>query len=118
MRKSQRETTKQRRAIPYELAFCLGLTLVELDNLPYEEVLGWQEYFSRRPLGWREDNRSAVIAMSFGGGKIKPEDLFESLKILKQESLNSTTQKTFAEKLFDRFSNRFTEQEVTSRLKE
>jgi len=56
--------------------------------------------------------------MSFGGGKIKPEDLFESLKILKQESLNSTTQKTFAEKLFDRFSNRFTEQEVTSRLKE
>jgi hypothetical protein len=101
----------------YELAYSLGLTINQLDNLPYEEILGWQEYFSRRPLGWREDNRAAIISMSMGGGKLKPEDLFESLKTLRQEAHSSISQKNFAEKLFDRFSNRFSEKEITQTLR-
>ena len=54
--------------------------------------------------------------MSFGG-KVNPEDLFESLKVLKRELNSNLTTKTFAEKLFDRFSNRFTEQEATNSLR-
>ncbi len=99
------------------MAYSLGLTLNQLENLPYEEILGWQEFFSRRPLGWREDNRSAIIAMSLGGSKLKPEDLFESLRVIKKEVNNTSTPKNFAEKLFERFSNRFTEQEVTNSIR-
>jgi hypothetical protein len=79
-------------------------------------MLGWQEYFSRRPVGWREDNRAAVIAMSFGG-KVKPEELFESLKILRKDISDSAPSKSIAEKLFDRFSSRFTEKEATTTLR-
>jgi hypothetical protein len=79
-------------------------------------MLGWQEYFSRRPIGWREDNRAAIIAMSFGG-KAKPEDLFESLKILKRDVSGYTPSKNLAEKLFDRFANKFTEKEVATMLR-
>ena len=39
------------------------------------------EFFNRRPPGWREDQRSAVIALSLGGGKnTKPSDIFPSLR--------------------------------------
>jgi hypothetical protein len=55
--------------------------------------------------------------MSLGGGKLKPEDLFDSLRIIKKESSNSSSEKNFAEKLFDRFSSRFSEQEVTISLR-
>lgn len=70
------------------------------------------EYFRRRPHGWREDNRAAIIAMSFGGGKVKPEDLFDSLRVLKEESRvqeENTAASNFAQKFFDRFSKRFTQ---------
>ncbi len=79
-------------------------------------MLGWQEYFSRRPIGWREDNRAAVIAMSFGG-KVKPEDLFESLKVLRKDISTNSSTKNIAEKLFDRFASRFTEKEITNTLR-
>ena len=49
--------------------------------MAYNEYLGWVEYFARRPPGWREDQRAAVIALSLGGGKnTKPSDIFPSLK--------------------------------------
>jgi hypothetical protein len=65
------------------------------------------EYFRRRPVGWREDNRAAIISMSFGGSKTKPEDLFTSLKIIKQEF--STDNTSVSEKFFNKFKHRFTE---------
>jgi hypothetical protein len=49
--------------------------------------------------------------MSFGSGKIKPEDLFVSLRVMQQESENSIN-KSVSEKFFNRFKHRFTE-EVT-----
>lgn len=68
------------------------------------------EYFRRRPIGWREDNRAAVVAMSMAGSKVKPEDLFHSLKIIKQESQRTDTEnKTLGEQFFERFSSRMTE---------
>ena len=69
------------------------------------------EYFRRRPVGWQADNRAAIIAMSMGGGKLRPEDLFESLRVIKEESQASKeASSSVAEKFFERFSTRFTEE--------
>jgi hypothetical protein len=81
-----------------------------LNNLEYEELLGWFEYFRRRPLGWREDNRAAIMAMSFGGSKLKPSDLFSSLKIIEEEAKATDASLSVGQKFFNRFKNRFTEE--------
>jgi hypothetical protein len=86
----------------------LGLTMAELEELDYDEVLDWFEFFRRRPYGWRDDNRAAVVAMSMAGSKIKPEDLFESLKILKEESIEQS-KKSFAVSFVEKFAGKFTE---------
>jgi hypothetical protein len=65
-------------------------------------------------MGWKEDNRAAIIALSQSGGKAKPEDLFQSLAVIKAAS--RSTGKTVAEKFFERFSNKFTEKEITTSL--
>jgi hypothetical protein len=72
------------------------------------------EYFRRRPYGWREDNRAAIIAMSFGGGKLRPEDLFHSLGVIRQEaklSEDSAAGNNFAQKFFDKIGKRLTEKD-------
>ena len=70
----------------YDLALALGKTLNELYDMPHEELLGWFEYVQRRPIGWQADNRAAVIALSFGGGKnTKPQDLFPSIKAVNDD---------------------------------
>jgi hypothetical protein len=53
--------------------------------------------------------------MSMGGGKVRPEDLFQSLSIIRKEA--NKTEKSVAEKFFDRFSSAFTEKEITGNLK-
>lgn len=55
-------------------------------DLPYTELLGWYDYFERRPHGWREDDRASKIIQS-AGVKEKPWVLFPSLeRIYKPES--------------------------------
>ena len=57
-----------------------------IEEMPYEEFIGWLNYFNRRPIGWQEDLRAAYIMQSFGA-KIKPDEIFPSLKsILNIES--------------------------------
>lgn len=34
--------------------------------MPYAELLGWYDYFERRPLGWREDDRTAKLLQAQG----------------------------------------------------
>lgn len=95
----------------YELAALLGKTLTEIDEIPYQELIGWYAFLERRPIGWREDNRAAVIAMSFGGSdKIKPEDLFPSLAALKKKEPKED--KTIANKFFERFGHTLTEKDT------
>jgi len=53
--------------------------------------------------------------MSMGSGKIKPEDLFNSLKIIKEQSVEEP--KSFAESFFDKFSDKMSEQAVIQTLK-
>jgi len=82
-------------------------------DLPFDELQGWMEYFRRRPVGWRADNRAAIIAMSsLGGGKLKPEDLFESLRVIKDEAKKSEEQgvgNKVAQKFLEKFGNKLSE---------
>lgn len=57
-----------------------------LTEMPYEELLGWQDYLERRPAGWREDQRSAMIMQSFGV-KATPDKLFSSLARMKASAV-------------------------------
>ncbi len=70
------------------------------------------EYFRRRPPEWRADNRAAVIAITsasaFGGSKLKPEDLFSSLRVIQEEATNSDI--SVGEKFFKAFKSRMTEE--------
>lgn len=51
--------------------------------MPYEEFLGWCKYFKERPPGWADDQRTYMLLAAWGV-KEKPENLFHSLKTLKQ----------------------------------
>lgn len=67
----------------YNLAFKLGMPVYKLlKEMPYEELLGWMDFLSKRPSGWEEDNRTYLL-MSAQGTKAKPEDLFPSLRAIK-----------------------------------
>jgi len=69
----------------YDIAFHLRIPVHQiLDEMPYEEFLGWCSYFDSRPPGWQEDNRTFKLLQS-QGFKGKPEEIFSSLgKVFKQ----------------------------------
>jgi len=46
--------------------------------MPYEELLGWYDYFERRPVEWRADDRAAKLLQA-QGVKEKPYRIFASL---------------------------------------
>jgi hypothetical protein len=62
------------------------MPVYKLRDMPYEELLGWINYFERRPVGWREDDRSAKLLQAWGT-KAKPWELFSSLRAIYQEEL-------------------------------
>jgi len=50
-------------------------------EMPYTELLGWFDYFKRRPYGWQSDDRCAKLLQA-QGVKAKPQDLFSSLQTI------------------------------------
>jgi hypothetical protein len=52
-----------------------------LDEMPYEELSGWFDYFSQRPVGWRDDDRTAKLLQA-QGVKEQSHKLFPSLKAI------------------------------------
>jgi hypothetical protein len=52
-----------------------------LDEMPYEELCGWFNYFEQRPLGWREDDRTAKLLQA-QGVKEQSHKIFPSLKTI------------------------------------
>lgn len=46
--------------------------------MPYEELLGWMSYFEKRPVDWRDDDRTAKLLQA-QGVKERPDKLFASL---------------------------------------
>jgi|APGre2960657404_1045060.scaffolds.fasta_scaffold25755_3 hypothetical protein len=68
----------------YDLAFRLHMPVYRLlKEMPYEELLGWFEYFKQRPVGWQDDQRTYMLLQA-QGVKEKPERLFNSLAALKR----------------------------------
>jgi len=53
------------------------------EEMPYTELLKWINFFSERPIGWREDQRTYMLLRA-QGVKEKPENLFPTLKSMKQ----------------------------------
>lgn len=50
-----------------------------LETMPYTELLGWFQYFEKRPVGWRDDLRAAYLLQAQGVKK-KPAEVFPSLR--------------------------------------
>ena len=52
-----------------------------LDTMPYVEFVGWMEYLSRRPIGWRDDARAYRVIQftSFAPFKKKAHEVFATL---------------------------------------
>lgn len=64
----------------YELAFCLGgISVYDLLARPWDEVMGWFNYFDRRPYQWRDDDRT-FKHLQTQGAKDKPWAYFSSLQ--------------------------------------
>ena len=54
-----------------------------LDEMPYEELIKWVNYFKNKPIGWQEDYRTFLLMKSFGA-KGNAEDYFPSIRIIKE----------------------------------
>jgi len=55
--------------------------------MPYTELLKWITFFHRRPVGWREDQRTFLL-LKAQGYKGKGEDLFTTLRLIKEANEN------------------------------
>jgi hypothetical protein len=75
----------------YEIAFHLKMPVYQLiEEMPYEEILGWQAFFEIQPPGWQEDNRAFKLLQA-QGVKAKPGEVFPSLaKIMKPRDIKHT----------------------------
>jgi len=79
-------------------------------EMPYEELLGWFDYFDRRPVEWRADDRAAKLLQA-QGVKEKPHRLFASLDAI----YNPKTKKEYDGTLnVDNFKNSLMFQKIMS----
>jgi hypothetical protein len=70
------------------------------ENMTYEEFLKWFQYFERRPVGWREDDRTYKLLQA-QGLKATPGVVFPSLKNLynREKPLKGLKNSFFFQKL-------------------
>ena len=54
------------------------MPVYQLVEMPYDELLGWFEYFEVRPVGWRDDDRTMKL-LQVQGVKAAPTKIFASL---------------------------------------
>ncbi|MDB4575349.1 hypothetical protein N9112_00135 [bacterium] len=72
--------------VTLELAYNLGVTEADIrDEMTFSEFNRWMAYFEKRPVGWKEDLRTAYIMNSMGVEK-SPSELFDSVKTVIGES--------------------------------
>ncbi len=72
------------------MAFNLRITMDELYSMSSSEYMGWIEYFNKRPKGWAEDHRTALLLQTtYQGSKpINFKEYFPSLKSLHEDNEN------------------------------
>lgn len=56
-----------------------------LSEMPYDEFLGWLDYFNRRPPDWRDDDRAWKL-MQAQGAKGDAKRIFPSLAAVMKQS--------------------------------
>ncbi len=56
--------------------------------MPYDELIRWVEYFEKRPVGWREDDRIYKVLQT-QGVKEKPWNIFNSLNSIYNSKKNT-----------------------------
>ena len=61
-----------------------------LEEMPYEELKGWGEYFGKYPVGWREDRRAYIISCSMGA-KLDIATTFPTLQAVEKAQRSSET---------------------------
>lgn len=61
------------------------MPVYKLLEMPYDEMLGWFEFFEKRPIGWRDDLRTSYLLQA-QGVKEKPTKLFPSLAAISKKS--------------------------------
>lgn len=72
----------------YEVAYHLRMPVHALLEMSYTELQGWFNYFERRPVGWRDDDRTYKLLQA-QGVKAKPHQIFPSLQaIMRRDSDN------------------------------
>lgn len=59
-----------------------------LQEMPYEELVNWFYYFSIRPIGWEDDQRTYMLLQA-QGVKEKAERLFPSIAAIKRIKINN-----------------------------
>ena len=57
------------------------MSVAQVYEMSYDELLGWRDYFARRPVGWQEDDRAAKLLQA-QGVKEKATAIFPSLKVI------------------------------------
>jgi hypothetical protein len=67
----------------FELAYRLHKSVSEILAMEYWEFQGWFEYFKMRPVGWKEDHRTALLMQQQGLDK-PPEKIFSSLAAIRR----------------------------------
>jgi hypothetical protein len=95
----------------YEVAYFLGTTVSFLENeMTNKELTGWFSYFERRPPGWRDDQRTAMMVNAMGAKK-KPEELFPSLKSMQkaEDKARAGKKLSVAQQFMMKFGHRFPE---------
>ena len=66
----------------FDMAYNLRMPVYKLlEEMTYEELLGWYAYFKKRPVGWREDHRTSIGILSTGAD-IDPKEVFPTLKVI------------------------------------
>lgn len=59
-----------------------------LEEMPYEELIGWGIYLEKYPVGWREDRRASIISQSMGA-KIDIPSTFPTLIAVEKTHQNN-----------------------------
>jgi len=54
-------------------------------EMPYTELLKWVNFFKKRPVGFRDDQRTFLLLQA-QGYKGRPSDLFDSFRSIKENT--------------------------------
>ena len=89
----------------FEFAYTFRKTVSEIiDLMSFEEFQGWQDYFSRRPVEWRNDHRASMV-MAASGARIEVDKVFPSLAALREKQKKENPMNLRSSPMFSRMLN-------------